>query len=120
MGALVNGIKASIFGGIPGALVGGLILDKFLGVKQFREYSSQYDIQSIYDIYGKVADVECGKPTWLGSDMITGIPFNFHKYGHEVSKTIMCKWELSSEWVLATFVLGITSVFWVYRYLTNK
>ena len=48
MGDLVNGIKASIFGGVPGALVGGLILDKFLGVKQFRETNRDIDIARVY------------------------------------------------------------------------
>jgi uncharacterized membrane-anchored protein len=35
VGALVNGIKALMFGGIPVALVVGLVLDKFLGVGKF-------------------------------------------------------------------------------------
>ena len=120
MGSVVNGIKALIFGGVPAALVGGLILDKFLGVEQFHENYSQYDIHRIYDFYGKVADVECAKPTWLGSDMITSVPFNFYIHGEQLSMPISCRWEISSEWVLATFVLGITFAFWVYRYLTKN
>jgi len=113
LGALVNGIKASVFGGIPSALVGGLILDKFLSVKQFRLKNNSRTLEEIREIreYYGVA-VECESPTWLGRNM--------YEYLHYKSKFVSCRWELSEEWVLATLVLGITSAFWVYRYLSKN
>ncbi len=116
MGALVNGIKASMFGGIPGALVGGLILDKFLGVKQFLETRSHEDITEIYILTGGRVKLECEIPTWLGKNMHS---FMYFENGND-EYSIRCWWELSEEWVLATLVLGITSAFWVYRYLSKN
>lgn len=113
MGALVNVIKASIFGGIPGALVGGLILDKFLGVKQFRLENLSRTIEEIRNIkdYSGV-ELECEVPTWLGTNMYDKVWYK--------SKSILCDWELSGEWALATVVLGITITFWVHRYLSKN
>jgi len=113
VGALVNGIKASIFGGIPGALVGGLILDKFLGVKEFHQTGRNWSIDSIRRIkeyYG--VELECELPTWLGSNMDEVIRYR--------DMRVSCDWKLSEEWVLATLVIGITSAFWVYRYLSKS
>lgn len=112
MGALVNGIKALMFGGIPVALLGGLILDKFLGVKQFRETNHDIDIELVYKYTGGEVNLECEPPTWLGEGMDTWDSYDKYR--------VSCSWELSEEWVLATLVLGITSAFWVYRYLSKK
>ena len=112
MGDLVNGIKASMFGGVPGALVGGLILDKFLGVKQFLETNRDIDIARVYRDTGGHVNMECEPPTWLGEGMSTWDSYENYR--------VSCKWELSEEWVLATLVLGITSAFWVYRYLSKN
>ena len=112
MSALVNGIKASMFGGVPGALVGGLILDKFLGVKQFLETNRDIDIARVYRDTGGHVNMECEPPTWLGDGMSTRDSWSNYQ--------VSCRWELSEEWVLATLVLGITSAFWVYRYLSKN
>ena len=113
VGALVNGIKAVVFGGIPGALVGGLILDKFLGVKQFRITNYSRTIEEILEIresYG--VKVECESPTWLGRNMIEFLDYK--------RKSVTCWWELSEEWVMATAVIGITCTFWIYRYFSKN
>ena len=115
MGTLVNGIKASMFGGVPGALVGGLILDKFLGVKQFREIQRDRDIDRVYRDTGGQVNMECTPPTWLGEGMVTNDTYTDY-YTYNVS----CRWVLSEEWVLATLILGLTAAFWVYRYLTKN
>ena len=112
MSALVNGIKASMFGGVPGALVGSLILDKFLGVKQFLETNRDIDIARVYRDSGGRVNMECEPPTWLGDGMSTRDSWSNYQ--------VSCRWELSEEWVLATLVLGITSAFWVYRYLSKN
>ena len=56
--------------------------------------------------------MECEPPTWLGEGMSTWDSYENYR--------VSCKWELSEEWVLATLVLGITSAFWVYRYLSKN
>jgi len=113
VGTLVNGIKAVVFGGIPGALVGGLILDKFLGVKQFYQLyriRTMDELRDIRDYYG--VELGCESPTWLGRNMSEYIRYELKRYS--------CHWELSEEWALATLALGITATFWVYRYLSKK
>ena len=116
MGTLVSVIKASMFGGVPGALVGGLILDKFLGVKQFREIYRDETIGKIYSETGGKVKLECEAPTWLGRSMETEMNFESGPWDYVVT----CWWRLSEEWVLATLVLGVTSAFWVYRYLSKS
>lgn|GEM_PF-7109909 len=112
MGTLVSVIKASIFGGLPGALVCGLIIDKFLGVKQFRETKRDVDIDRVYRDTGGYVNMECDPPTWLGKGMST--------YDSYENYYVSCRWVLSEEWVLATLVLGVTAAFWVHRYLSKN
>jgi hypothetical protein len=116
VGALVNGIKAVVFGGIPGAMLGGLVLDKFLGVKQFRETLRDKDIGEVYSLTGGQVKLECETPTWLGRNIKTQMNFE-NGYDEYI---VRCWWRLNEEWMLATLVLGITSAFWVYRYLSKN
>jgi len=114
VGILVNGIKALVFGGLPGALVGGLSLDKVLGLEQFTlSHWSQDKINEIYFITGK--KMECVRPTLLGDGRDSYIVLD-----GLYEKDIDCNWYINESWVVGTAILAVVSAFWVYHYLSKK